>query len=126
MSGSPLGNYAAPAAALASLSIIGAALFGLIFGANLGMTEAAQNQLNLLAALAAGALFGSSVAVNGYKAPLEAAHRRTDELERKVTANTAAIVTVGDGKAAEVLQAMQAATAVSVSSQAVQANTAAI
>lgn len=110
MNGSPLGKYAAPAAAIAALSIIGTALAGLIFGVTLGVTPEAQSQLNLLAALAAGALFGSSVAVNGYKAPLEAAHRRTDELAEKVEANRAAIVAVGDGAAANVLAAMEGQT----------------
>lgn len=75
---SPLGKYAAPAAAVASLAIIGAALVGLLFGAHIGIPDDAQNKLQLLAALAAGALFGSSVAVNGYKAPLDAVHRRLD------------------------------------------------
>lgn len=78
---SPLGKYAAPAAAIASLAIIGACLFALLFQTALAITDDALGKLQLLAALAAGALFGSSVAVNGYKAPLEAVHKRLDELE---------------------------------------------
>lgn len=108
MSGSPLGQYAAPAAAVASLGIIAAALTALMFGTSLNVPPEAQNQLNLLAAMAAGALFGSSVAVNGYKAPLEAAHRRTDELAVKVEANRAAIL-AGDGEGAKVQAALEAA-----------------
>lgn len=103
MNGSPLGKYAAPAAAIAALTIIGTALLGLVFGVPLGITDTAQNQLNLLAALAAGAVFGSSVAVNGYKAPLEAAHRRTDELAEKVATNTLAIEGVANTLADQVM-----------------------
>lgn len=78
---SPLGKYAAPAAAIASLSIIGAYLLALILRAWLSIDAASLDGLKTLALLAAGALFGSAVAVNGYKAPLASLHQRVDSLE---------------------------------------------
>lgn len=97
MNGSPLGKYAAPAAAIASLTIILVCLIGLLFGAAIGVTPEAQSKLDLLAAIAAGALFGSSVAVNGYKAPLEDAHRRIDSLQRAAAGNRAGVIAAGAG-----------------------------
>lgn len=79
MGSSPLGKYAAPAAAIGSLSIIAAYLFALVFGQIFGITHDAVSSLEKIAYLAAGALFGSAVAVNGYKAPLTAMHKRLDE-----------------------------------------------
>lgn len=78
---SPLGRYSAPAAAAASLTIILAYLIALIFGSVLTVDAASLDGLKTLALLAAGALFGSAVAVNGYKAPLNALHSRVDTLE---------------------------------------------
>lgn len=77
---SPLGRYAAPAAAIASLGIIGAYLFSLLFGSLLTISPAAIDGLKTLALLAAGALFGSAVAVNGYKAPIAALDKRVSQL----------------------------------------------
>jgi hypothetical protein len=88
---SPLGQYAAPAAAVASLAIIAAYLISLLFQNVLQLGDATIGSLQSIAFLAAGALFGSSVAVNGYKAPLAAAHRRLDTLTSAIAANAAAI-----------------------------------
>lgn len=69
---SPLGKYSAPAAAIGSLLIIGGYILAVFF--------AIPNIQDLkdLCLLAAGALFGSAVAVNGYKSPLAAVHKRLD------------------------------------------------
>lgn len=77
--GSPLGKYAAPAAAIGSLSIIAAYLFALTFGQYFGIAGDAVSSLEKIAYLAAGALFGSAVAVNGYKAPINELHKRLDD-----------------------------------------------
>jgi hypothetical protein len=77
---SPLGKYAAPAAALGALGIIGAYLAALLFGTGLAVPVDSVEGLKDLALLAAGALFGSAVAVNGYKAPVAAAHARLDAM----------------------------------------------
>ena len=79
---SPLGRYAPVTAAATALGIVGAwiatevlAAVSPAFGwpalsSPAGLKEAAL--------LALGAVFGSAVAVNGYKAPLAAAHKRLD------------------------------------------------
>lgn len=77
--GSPLGKYAAASAAIGALSIIGGYILALVFGSQLGINSDSLRSLEHLAYLAAGALFGSAVAVNGYKAPLAAVHKRLDE-----------------------------------------------
>lgn len=69
---SPLGKYSAPAAAVGALMIIGGYLVA-VFIAIPNMQD-----LKDLAMIAVGALFGSAVAVNGYKAPLAAMHKRLD------------------------------------------------
>lgn len=90
--GSPLGKYAAPAAAIASLAIIGAYIVSLMFSTVLGVTPETQHDLQALAFLAAGALFGSAVAVNGYKAPLAAATSQVATLTDAVSQLQAATV----------------------------------
>jgi hypothetical protein len=82
---SPLGRYAPVTAAATALGIVGAwiatevlAALGPAFGwpalnPPAGLKEAAL--------LALGAVFGSAVAVNGYKAPLAAAHKRLDLID---------------------------------------------
>ena len=75
---SPLGKYAAPVAALSALGIIGAWIAVEIAAALSGGTIAAPAGLKEVALIAIGAVFGSAVAVNGYKAPLTAAHKRLD------------------------------------------------
>ncbi len=69
---SPLGKYSAPAAAIGALLIIGGYLAAVF------MSIPNINDLKDIAFIAVGALFGSAVAVNGYKAPLAAVHKRLD------------------------------------------------
>jgi hypothetical protein len=88
---SPLGKYAAPAAAFASVGIIAVYLLALVFSRAWGVPPEALSQLDNLAFLAAGALFGSAVAVNGYKAPVAAAHKRLDAIHAPPAAD------LGDG-----------------------------
>lgn len=78
---SPLGKYAQIVAAVVALSIIGAWLFALLFGALLGLTEDAQAALDRGATFALGAVFASAAVVNGVKEPIEAAHNRIDRIE---------------------------------------------
>ena len=85
LNGSPLGKYAAPAAAVASLAIIGVYLVALVFGHSLSIDPNTEGDLKALAFLAAGALFGSAVAVNGYKAPLSAAQAQVATLTDAVS-----------------------------------------
>lgn len=84
MQSSPLGQYAPLAATVASLGVIGAYILALILQ-GLGLFSAvdtgALDGLQNLALIAAGAVFGSAVAVNGWKTPLDAVHKRVDELE---------------------------------------------
>jgi hypothetical protein len=78
--GSPLGKYSAPAAAIAGIGLIAAYVLALMFSHVLLLDEAALAPLHDLAILAAGAIFGSAVAVNGYKAPVAALHARLDAM----------------------------------------------
>lgn len=80
---SPLGQYAAPVAAAVALGIIAAYVAALIVP---GAPPDAAARLEPLALLAIGAVLGSSVAVNGYKAPVNAAHARIDRLQAAVEA----------------------------------------
>lgn len=85
MSNSPLGQYAPLAATIASLGIIGAYVVALILnGMGILNDSNSLDGLQNLALLAAGAVFGSAVAVNGWKQPLLAAHDRIDRLEAAV------------------------------------------
>lgn len=83
VSNSPLGQYAPLAATVASLGVIGAYVLALLLqglGA-LSSDPAAIDGLQNLALIAAGAVFGSAVAVNGWKQPVAALHSRVDQLE---------------------------------------------
>lgn len=86
MGSSPLGQYAAPVAAVVAVGIVAAYLFSLLIP---GVDPQARTQLQDVALIAIGAVFGSAVAVNGYKAPLEAAHARLDRLQTAITATAA-------------------------------------
>lgn len=92
MSNSPLGQYAPLAATVASLGVIGAYVLALLFEA-LGLFPNGGAQdldgLQNLALIAAGAVFGSAVAVNGWKQPLASAHDRIDRLETAVNVEAA-------------------------------------
>lgn len=76
---SPLGKYAALTAAIVAIGIIAAYIVALLAQHPLGLTDASIAPLHDLAILAVGAVFGSAVAVNGYRAPLAAMHKRMDE-----------------------------------------------
>jgi hypothetical protein len=81
MGQSPFGKYAAPVAAVAALGVIGAWLLVAITS---GPDSTVLDRLTPYATLALGAVFGSAVAVNGYKAPIAAAHNRLDRLQAAV------------------------------------------
>lgn len=83
MGTSPLGQYAAPVAAVVAVGIIAAYIVSLFVPS---VPDASRTQLGGLALLAIGAVLGSSVAVNGYKAPINAAHARIDRLQTAITA----------------------------------------
>lgn len=84
MGGSPLGQYAAKVAAVASVGIVAAYIVALVFQHALGVTDSAIGSLQSLAFLAAGAIFGSSIGINGVKQQLkpeiDAAHQRLDQI----------------------------------------------
>jgi hypothetical protein len=75
---SPLGKYSAPTAAILAIGTIAAYVVALLFQHPLGLTNEQLSPLQLLAVAAFGAVFGSAVAVNGYKAPVAALHKRMD------------------------------------------------
>lgn len=77
---SPLGKYAAAVAALTSCAIV-AAWITAEFLNILGVAQTQAAGLKEVALIAVGAIFGSAVAINGVKAPLESAHSRIDKLE---------------------------------------------
>src|SRR3954462_13902495 len=91
MNNSPLGQYAPLVATVAALGIIGAYLFSLLFGATFSIPATSTQNLQTLALIAVGAVFGSAVSVNGWKQPLSAAHNRLDTLEKEVAVTTAAV-----------------------------------
>lgn len=97
MTNSPLGQYAPLVATVTALGVIGAYLVALLFGGNLGIPETSLNNLQNIALIAVGAVFGSAVSVNGWKQPLAATHSRLDKLEKDVTLTAAtAGVPIGD------------------------------
>lgn len=85
---SPLGKYAPLVAAFASASILAVYLASLLFGNVLQMDIVSKTNLQDLAFIAAGVIFGSAVTVNGWKTPLAAAHTRIDRLEQEVNTGT--------------------------------------
>jgi hypothetical protein len=79
---SPLGKYGQAVAAVIAVGVIGAYVFVVVAGQLLGSdTNAAERSLKDVALIALGAVFGSAAAVNGVKAPIDAAHRRIDKIE---------------------------------------------
>lgn len=58
---------------------------GYIVAALIGAPAQTQANLQLLAVLAAGAIFGGVATVNGWKAPVESLHSRVDTAEQNVT-----------------------------------------
>lgn len=77
---SPLGKYAAPAAAGMALLLVLGYMAAVILGGSLGINHDDLLDIRALAFMAAGAVFGSAVAVNGYKKPLDAVHKRLDRM----------------------------------------------
>ena len=92
MTNSPLGQYAPLVATVTSLGVIGAYVIALLFGNALGVTNEALNNLQSVALIAVGAVFGSAVSVNGWKQPLVAAHTRLDKLEQKIAVDESKVV----------------------------------
>lgn len=76
---SPLGKYATITAAILAIGIVAAYILALVFQSPLGIDPLTLSQLHDMAFIAVGAVFGSAVAVNGYKGPLDAVHKRLDE-----------------------------------------------
>lgn len=87
---SPLGQYAPLVATIAALVLIGCYMIALLFGATLAIPSGNMEQLQSVALVAVGAVFGSAVSVNGWKQPLTAIHRRTDAIESQVSVLAAA------------------------------------
>lgn len=83
---SPLGQYAPLVATISALLLIGAYVVALLFRVPLGVEDNALSQLQSVALVAVGAVFGSAVSVNGWKQPLQSAHQRTDVLKSQVDA----------------------------------------
>lgn len=84
---SPLGKYAAATAAIASIGIIaGYLLSEFLVGA--GILAVRPDGLKEIALIAVGAVFGSAVAVNGWKQPVDVAHSRIDKLEASIGTST--------------------------------------
>lgn len=77
MNASPLGRYSAIVAAISAVGIIAAWIVS-EFLVGIGAFATNPSGLKEVALIAVGAVFGSAVAVNGYKAPLAAAHKRLD------------------------------------------------
>lgn len=78
---SPFGQYAPLVASVVGVGIIAAYIVAQFFP---GMDVNSIANLGNLAWLAAGAIFGSALAVNGWKAPLSAAHTRLDKLSTAI------------------------------------------
>jgi hypothetical protein len=80
---------------LTSGGIIAAYVISLLVSKPLGIDPASLTALHDLAILAFGAVVGSTVAVNGYRAPLAAAHARLDSTNARLNA-LGTIVADGD------------------------------
>jgi len=93
MTNSPLGQYAPLVATVTSLVVIGGYVGSLVF---LNVNADNLRDLQALALIAIGAVFGSAVSVNGWRQPLAAAHTRIDALAAEATA--AAAVAAVSGK----------------------------
>lgn len=93
MGGSPLGQYAAKVAAIASIGIIVAYIAAVVLQHFVGVTDTSLADLKALAFLAAGAIFGSSIGINGVKQQLkpeiDAAHIRLDQINAPPVAEKA-------------------------------------
>lgn len=80
---SPLGQYAPAVASLVAVGVIAAYLIASIVP---GVDPAARTALEVPAAIALGAVFGSAVGVNGWKYPVTAMGAKLDTVQRAVAA----------------------------------------
>jgi hypothetical protein len=80
---SPFGAYAALVAAIAAVVIVAGYVVAILVP---GLPGGAAAQLEPIALIAVGAIFGSAVTVNGWKQPTAAANSRLDRVEQAVTA----------------------------------------
>ena len=79
---SPLGQYAQIVAAISAVGVISAwVVAAFLQGLGLFVDPTAVGSLENIALIAIGAVFGSAVAVNGYKQPVATAASRIDRLE---------------------------------------------
>jgi len=74
-------------AAFAAVFIIGSWIVAQFLN-GLGTISGIPAQLDQAAYIAIGAVFGSAVAVNGWKQPMESAHSRIDKIESAVGIST--------------------------------------
>lgn len=93
---SPLGKYAPVVAAITCGGVIAVYLMALVFGHVIAVEPQSITQLHDLAILAFGAVVGSAVAVNGWKQPVEIAHRRIDAIEEVTGISTHPVETPPD------------------------------
>lgn len=80
----PLGQYAAPVAAIVAVLVIGAYVFALVFVP--GLPVDTMDRLGTAALIALGAVFGSAVAVNGWKQPTQALGAKVDTHTAQIAA----------------------------------------
>jgi hypothetical protein len=85
MISSPLGQYSQVIAAAMAVFLIAAFILASIFQHALGLLDQQLTDLRFFAAIAGGAVFGASAAVNGWKEPTKAAHARMDRLQTAVS-----------------------------------------
>ena len=82
MNNSPLGQYAPLVAAVTALGIIGAYVLGLLAGAVLNIPDTNVRDLQPLALVAVGVVFGTATSVSTWKQPVEDIHARVTKLEQ--------------------------------------------
>lgn len=80
-SSSPFGQYASIVAVVAAVVLVGGYVLAVLVG-----PAGADDKLAPLVYVAVGAIFGSAIVTNGWKAPVTAAHVRVDRLTQAVAA----------------------------------------
>lgn len=78
MTDSPLGKYAPLVATVTALVVICGYVIALVLP-SLNVPQSNLSDLQAIAFVAIGAIFGSAVSVNGWRQPLNAVHKRLDE-----------------------------------------------
>jgi hypothetical protein len=91
MTSSPLGQYAPLVATVSAVLLIGAYVFALLFGHDLNVDAGSLTQLQSVALVAVGAVFGSAVSVNGWKQPLLATSAALDAHTSQISALAATL-----------------------------------